>query len=377
MGSWHAAVSLEGVMLSRLRQIQITITSCPYPRGFISAHRTPQELFALCCFSLFTLTGLTSMESPSSCSRVTRLALIHAVLAYISPEFTEMSRLPLALPTEIRLRILTHLHLTLSVSLLESLSHDLHNALDDLCDRCRAYNFHVYGESVSEWPEIKVTGGCSCAKIGVHLRPVITHDNRWDSEASVDVKFRSPMADSDPPPYFTFHLRHIAVTYLSNTSASPYTRELEELVTPRAGAKEIDALVSRVLQHFHCCVESPLSKLGAWNLGDELCVVTISSHPSDDEILCALQLALELDNHRGFISESTLHPRSLKFTPALIIQPSTSGKGTIHSSICYHADRCLDQRSLLSNPRPRNIQLVCSVGLACLLYGIRYLPVWS
>src|SRR5437588_6742768 len=109
------------------------------------------------------------MESPSSRLRVTRLALIHAVLAYISPEFTELSHLPLPLPTEIRLRILTHLHLTLSVALLERLRSSLHNALDDLCDRCRAYNFYVYGENVSEWPEILVTGGCWFVLIGEDL----------------------------------------------------------------------------------------------------------------------------------------------------------------------------------------------------------------
>src|SRR6267154_1077496 len=88
----------------------------------------------------------SAMEPPSRCLRVTRLALIHAVLAYISPEFTAMSYLPLALPTEIRIRILTHLHLTLSTFLLKSLRHSLQNALDDICDGCRVYNFHVYGK---------------------------------------------------------------------------------------------------------------------------------------------------------------------------------------------------------------------------------------
>ncbi|OJA15955.1 putative protein 36 [Rhizopogon vesiculosus] len=274
------------------------------------------------------------MESPSGCLRVTRLALIHAVLAYISPEFTEFSRLPLPLPTEIRLRILTHLHLTLSAALLERLRSSLHNALDDLCDRCRAYNFHVYGENVSEWPEIKVTGGCWCVQIGAHLRPTITQNRRWGSEACVDVKFRSPMTDSDPPPYVAFHLRHIAATYLSTTSASPYARELKGLVTLRAGAKEIDVLVSRVLGYFHCAI--PPSTSAAWNIEDELCVVPISEHLYDDKIFCTLQLALELHNHRSFISNSTLHPRNVKFTPPLIIHPS--GKATLFSPICYHSD---------------------------------------
>lgn len=272
------------------------------------------------------------MESPSSGLRVTRLALIHAVLAHISPELTEISRLPLPLPTEICLRILSHLHLALSVSLLERLHNSFHNTLDGLCHSCRTYNFHVYGENISEWPEINVTGGCWCAKIGAHVQPEITQDNRLNSEACVDVKFPLPMPDSYPPPYFTFHLLHIAVTYLSTTSASPYTRELHALVTPRAGAKEIDALVSKVLRHFHCCI-SP-SKSGTWNLGDELCIVPISEHRSD-EIICALQLALELDSHRSFISDSKLHPRNVKFTPPLIIHPS--GEDTAHSPIC-HAD---------------------------------------
>ena len=277
------------------------------------------------------------MSSPTTGLRVARLPLVHAVLAYISPEFTQVSHLPLPLPTEIRLRILTHLHLTLSVSLLESLRSSLCNVLlDDLCDSCRTYNFHVYGENVSEWPQINVTGSCWCAQISAHVRPGFTQDDLWNSEACSDVKFRLPMPDFDPPPYFISHLRHIAVTYLSNTSASPYTRELEALVTPHAGAKEIDALVSRVLQRFHCCVSSSTSR--AWNLGDrdELCIVPISTHLSD-EIICSLRLALELDIHRGFISDSKLHPRNVKFTPPLIAHPS--GKGAfIHLPICYHPD---------------------------------------
>ncbi|KAG0707574.1 hypothetical protein DFH29DRAFT_896402 [Suillus ampliporus] len=266
------------------------------------------------------------MESPSRCLQVTRLTLIHAVLAYISPEFTAMSYLPLALPTEIRLRILTHLHLTLSVSLLESLSRSLQNALDDLCNTCRTYNFHVYGENLSEWPEIRVTGGCWCAKVGAHPRLEIAHD-RWNSDTRVEAKIRSPITDSDPPPYFVCHLRHIAVTYLSTTSPSPYTREIEAMVTSHAGAKEIDALVSRVLRHFHCSVTP--SKTRAWNLEDELCIVPISEgrsdDPSNDEILCTLQLALELDGHRDIVSHSKLHPQNVKFTPPLISHPP--GKG--------------------------------------------------
>ncbi|KAG1757064.1 hypothetical protein EDB19DRAFT_8099 [Suillus lakei] len=294
------------------------------------------------------------MESPSRYLRVTRLALIHAVLAYISPEFTAMSCLPLALPTEIRLRILTHLHLTLSASLLESLNHSLQSALGDLCDSCRAYNFHVYGPNVSDWPEIRVNGGCWCAKIGAQLRPEIAHD-RWNFDACVDAKIRSPMADSDPPPYFTFHLRHVSVTYLSTTSPSPYTREIEAMVTSRAGAKEIDALVLKVLRHFHCYF--PPSKPKAWKLEDELCIMPIPERPSegppDDEILCTLQLALEFNRHRDFVLHSKLHPRNMKFTPPLISHPP-------------------DSKYLDSNPPGSNISLICGVALACVLLGIRY-----
>lgn len=289
--------------------------------------------------------------------RVNRLTLIHAVLAYISPEFTALSHLPLPLPTEIRFRILTHLHLTLSASLLESLNHSLQNALDDLCHSCRAYNCHVYGQNVSDWPEIRATGGCWCAQIGGHPRPEIASD-RWNSDECIDAKIRSPMADSDPPPYFSFHLRHVAVTYLSTTSPSPYTREIEAMTTSHAGAKEIDALVLKVLRHFHCRV-SP-SKPRAWKLEDELCIIPISDGPSDDETLCTLQLALELDRHHDFVSHSKLHPRNMKFTPPLIS----------HS---------LDSKYLDSNPGSRNFSLICGVALACMLFGIRYssLAAWS
>jgi len=313
------------------------------------------------------------MNSPSSSFRVTRLALIHAVLAYISPEFTEISRLPLPLPTEIRLRILTYLHLTLSVSLLETLRDSFQNAIDELCDGCRAYNFHVYGENVSEWPEIKVTGGCSCAQIGPQPWPETPHNNQPYSEACGHVKFRSPMADSDPPPYFIFHLRHIAVKYLSTSSASAYKRDLEPLITPHAGAKEIDALVSNVLCHFHCSI--PPSKSGAWNLEDELCIVPISEHHTsgDDEILSSLRLALELDSHRDFISESNLHPRNVKFTPPLIIHPGSGSKGAV-LPIGYHADRRLDCRhSLSSSTTSRNTHFIWGIGLACVIFSIRCL----
>ncbi|KAG1754772.1 uncharacterized protein EDB91DRAFT_251693 [Suillus paluster] len=298
------------------------------------------------------------MESPTPCLRVTRLALIHAVLAYISPEFNVMSCLPLALPTEIRLRILTYLHLTLSASLMESLSRSLQNALDDICDSCRAYNLQVYGENMSEWPEIRVTGGCWCAKIGVHLRPEIARD-RCNSDVCVDAKIRSPMADSDPPPYFTFHLRHIAVTYLSTTSPSPYMREIEGVVTSHAGAREIDALVSRVLRQFHCYI--PPSKTRAWNLEDELCIIPVSegrsNDRSEDEILCTLQLSLEVDRHRDFSSRSNLHPRNMKFSLPLISHSSDSD----------------------SNAASRYISLLCGVGLACVLFSISYgsLAAWS
>lgn len=296
------------------------------------------------------------MESPSTSSlRVTRLTLIHAVLAYVSPEFTAMSCLPLLLPVEIRFRILTHLHLTLSAFLLESLNHSLQSSLGDLCDRCKTYNFHVYGQNVSDWPEIKVTGGCWCAKIGGHQRPEIARArDRWNSDASVDAKIRSPMADSDPPPYFIFHLRHVAVTYLSTASPSPYTRNIEAMATSRAGAKEIDALVSTVLRHFKCFVVP--SKTRVWKLEDELCIIPISERtsegPSDDEILCTLRVALELNRHRDFVSHSKLHPRNMKLTPPLIF----------HSPDSKHLD---------SKPRTRNISLICGIALACMLFSIR------
>lgn len=293
------------------------------------------------------------MESPTSkCLRVTRLALIHAVLAYVSPEFTTMSCLPLALPTEIRLRILTQLHLTLSASLLESLNHSLQSALGDLCDSCKAYNIHVYGQNVSDWPEIKVTGGCWCAKVGGRQRPEIARArDRWNSDACVDGKIRSPMVDSDPPPYFIFHLRHVAVSYLSTSSPSLYTREIEAMVMSRAGAKEIDALVLKVLRRFQCCVAP--SKTMTWKLEDELCIIPISEGPSDDELLCTLQLALDLDRHRDFVSHSKLHPRNMKVAPPLI---------------CHSPD----SKHLNSNPGSRNISLVCGVALTCVLFGIRY-----
>jgi hypothetical protein len=307
------------------------------PRGFISAHlhristrkhKYRPPLYLDLYSSTITWMTSTPMESPSSCLRVSRLTLIHAVLAYVSPEFTAMSGLPLVLPIEIRFRVLTHLHLTLSASLLELLNHSLQSALGDLCDRCKAYNLHVYGPNVSDWPEIKVTGGCWCAKIGRHQRPEIAHaGDRSNSDACVDAKIRSPMAESDPPPYFIFHLRHIAVRYLSTTSPSPYTREIEAMVTSRTGAKEIDALVLKVLRHFQCCVAP--SKSRAWKLEDELFVIPISERPSegssDDEILCTLQLALELNRHGDFVTHSELHPRNMKLTPPLITH--SPGKG--------------------------------------------------
>ncbi|KAG2118118.1 uncharacterized protein F5147DRAFT_257828 [Suillus discolor] len=296
------------------------------------------------------------MESPSSCLRVTRLTLIHAVLAYVSPELTTMSCLPLMLPIEIRFRILTHLHLALSASLLGSLNRSLQSALDDLCDSCKAYNLHVYGPNVSDWPEIRVTGGCWCAKIGGHQRPEIARArDRWNSDACVDAKIRSPLADHDPPPYFIFHLRQVAATYLSTTSSSLFTREIEAMVTSHAGAKEVDALVWKVLRHFQCCVAS--SKTRAWKLEDELCIIPISERPSegssDDEILCTLQLALDLNRHRDFVSHSELNPRNMMLTPPLISNSP-------------------DSKRLYSNPRSRNISLICGVAVACVLFSIRY-----
>lgn len=329
--------------------------------------RTPNTAFQLANINIAPLdldlyssatTCITSspMEPPSCCLRVTRLTLIHAVLAYVSPEFTAMSRLPLSLPLEIRFRILTHLHLTLSASLLQSLNHSLQSALGDLCDRCKTYNFHVYGQNVSDWPEIRVTGGCWCAKIGGHQRLEIARArDRSNSDACVDAKIRSSMVDSDPPPYFIFHLRHVAVTYLSTTSPSPYTRDIEAMATSRAGAKEIDALVLKVLRHFQCCVAP--SKTRVWKLEDELCIIPISERPSerpsDDEILCTLQLALELNRHRDFVSHSKLHFRNMKLTPPLISHPP-------------------DSKHLDSNPGLRSISLICGIALACVLFSIRY-----
>jgi hypothetical protein len=132
------------------------------------------------------------------------------------------------------------------------------------------------------------------------------------------------MVDSDPPPYFVFHLRHVAVSYLSTTSPSLYTREIEAMVTSRAGAKEIDALVLKVLRDFQCCVTP--SKTMAWKLEDELCIIPISSEgPSDDEILCTLQLALDVERHHDFVTHSKLHPRNMKVAPPLI--SDSPGKG--------------------------------------------------
>ncbi|KAK1231256.1 hypothetical protein PQX77_005621, partial [Marasmius sp. AFHP31] len=101
------------------------------------------------------------MDSTNLAIATTSSQLMHASLAYLSPEIRTLDAIiarpppryhSIILPTEILLSIRTHLLTSVTTHLI----HQSHSALHRyesrlLCTECRSYNDHIYGDDPWVW----------------------------------------------------------------------------------------------------------------------------------------------------------------------------------------------------------------------------------
>ncbi|KAH7911604.1 hypothetical protein BJ138DRAFT_1113095 [Hygrophoropsis aurantiaca] len=234
----------------------------------------------------------------SSSMPITRLALTHAILTHTSPQLTafdSISRSPSLLPPEIHAEIRTHLVASLARTLLLDLTKSLTAAVLALCNDCRAFNFHVYGERVLDWPRLEADG-CRCVEVGRTRRP--------GPNALKDVsRCYVSITESSPPPWFQAHVRAIL--------PSPYY-------------PDIDPLITDVLLEFGCTFVSPKPSHSSSHLEDVLYITSLSSAP----ITPLLSLVLGLKTHSSILENSGLHPRHYKclVPPPARTAPRTGGR---------------------------------------------------
>ncbi|KIL01044.1 hypothetical protein PAXRUDRAFT_29396 [Paxillus rubicundulus Ve08.2h10] len=232
----------------------------------------------------------------------TRIALTHAVLTLIHPSISHNSPFPLPvhLPAELHTLIRTHLRIHIARSLLASLHRSLHSTLSTLCDDCKSYYAHVFGQRVVDWPVIRAGRGCHCDDIGLQLPRWGTNDGCNEP----NFELRSLVGDKEPPAYFLAHVQHTLAAYISVDPHFPYA---DMSVTASA---DLDALLSRVLSTFRCrLVPAPATR--KWEVDDDVFIIPFF-RPSDCEysssLLCRLQLELELPIHTDLLAHSSLHP---------------------------------------------------------------------
>ncbi|KIJ22164.1 hypothetical protein PAXINDRAFT_95580 [Paxillus involutus ATCC 200175] len=248
---------------------------------------------------------------PPPSLRTTRIALTHAVLTFIHPSISHNSPFPFPvhLPAELHTLIRTHLRVHIARSLLASLHRSLHSTLSTLCDDCKSYYAHVFGQRVVDWPVIRAGRGCHCADIGLQLP-------RWSTDDGCNERnfeLRSPIGDKEPPAYFLNHVQHTLAAY---TSIDPHFPYADMSVTASA---DLDALLSRVLSTFRCrLVPAPTTR--KWEVDDDVFIIPFSrlsdgEYPSN--LLCCLQLELELPIHTDMLARSSLHPMKVTHRPPI------------------------------------------------------------
>lgn len=235
--------------------------------------------------------------------RTTRIALTHAVLAALHPSLTAFRDIVLPLPVELHLRICADIHAIVTHHLLQSLQESLRSTLSSLCEDCKTYNSHVFGSCVVDWPCIRTGAQCFCTTTGLSTTRN-RMNNDCNSECSPSFMF-SCRKYSQPPMYFTMHVRSILSKYSSLDPTFPYANFLLR------NGNDIDTVLSIMLSTFGCQIKSS-SIVDNWDIADEIILVPHDSATDNRQaILARLRLTLQLTPHPDSIPLHVVHLRTV------------------------------------------------------------------
>lgn len=249
--------------------------------------------------------------------RTTRIALTHAVLAAFHPSLTAFRDILLPLPVELHLRICADIHAIVTHQLLRSLQESLRSTLSSLCEDCKAYNSHVFGSCVVDWPCIRTGAQCFCATTG--LSTARTHMSSDTCEPDCSPSFMlSCRKYSQPPMYFITHVRNILSKYSSLDPTFPYAK------FPLRNGNDIDTVLSIMLSSFGCQTKTS-SKVDNWDIADEIILVTRDSVTDEQQAtLARLRLTLQLTPHPDLIPLHMVRLRTLTHQQSVRLGTSTA-----------------------------------------------------
>ncbi|KAI6048005.1 hypothetical protein EDC04DRAFT_46112 [Pisolithus marmoratus] len=247
--------------------------------------------------------------------RTTRIDLTHALLAAFHPSLTTFRGVSLPLPVELHSRICADIHAIVTQRLLQSLQESLCSTLSSLCEDCKAYNSHVFGPCVVDWPCVRTGAGCFCATIGLSTERNRVSDD-WDSKYGPNFIF--PCREySQPPMYFVMHVRDILSSYSSLDPKFPYAKSLLR------NGNDLDSILSNMLSPFACQIKLS-STVNNWSIADEITLVPRDSTADEQQAtLARLRLTLQLPPHPDSIPLHVVHLRTVTYQQSVRLDKST------------------------------------------------------
>ncbi|KAL4067338.1 hypothetical protein V8B97DRAFT_2025174 [Scleroderma yunnanense] len=217
---------------------------------------------------------------------VNRVALIYAILAAVHPSLATCRAISLSFPAELHSLICDHLFTSVANDLLRSLQESLYSALSTLCEDCKAYNAHIFGPCVIDWPCMHTGARCLCATIGVSaVNPC--SDCRHADE---NLGFALPFGTADPhlPAYIVKHVRDTLAAYAAIDPHFPYS------TYPLASRADLNSFLSSALKVYDCAMEH-LSTT-QWGI-DNIDIIIITPCDHLQTTLARLRLTLQLPTH--------------------------------------------------------------------------------
>jgi len=198
--------------------------------------------------------------------RTDRITLTYAILSAVHPSLVAFRALPVSLPAELRSLICDHLFTSLAGDLLQSLQDSLFSALSALCEDCKAYNAHVFGPCVMDWPCMHTGAQCLCRSIGLWTADRCVSD-RCDAEENTMFSLFFRKTDPQLPAYIVKHVRDTLSAYAAIDPRFPHSRY------PLASGVDLDSFLSSALEVYNCTIK-PLPAIQRGISNDTILIVS-------------------------------------------------------------------------------------------------------
>lgn len=214
--------------------------------------------------------------------RTDRITLTYAILSAVHPSLVAFRALPVPFPAELHTLICDHLFTSVANDFLQSLQDSLFSTLSALCEDCKAYNAHVFGPCVMDWPCMHTGAQCLCRTIGLWAADRCVDDCCDAEENPVSSLFRK--TDPRLPAYIAKHVRDTLSAYAAIDPRFPYSRY------PLARGVDLDSLLSSALEVYNCTIK-PLPTTQQVVNND---IILIASRDDPHTTLARLRLTLQL-----------------------------------------------------------------------------------